>query len=157
MTVGQEQKGPWIKLDPEALTEAQREEVPHSQPDVKIQLSVSPYDVPEAVRGFFTDSGKSFVIEFKYLDDEPKEERPADHEVTLHIGKNSGRLYKIQVNVEALEPDVSSVGLELRVIDVAENALRRFANESERQKNVSVARNVLADHEQELVRTAAGS
>lgn len=150
-------KGPWIKLDPQALTEAQREELPDSDPDVKIHLSVSPYDVPEAFRGFFNESGDRFIIQFKYLlPDEPTQERPADHATTLHVGKNSGRLYGIEVDVQALEQEVSSVGIELRLINVAENALRRFETESERRKNVSVAQNVLADHEEELARTMGG-
>lgn len=166
-TMSNSPKPPWIKLDPESLTEAAREPISMDEPDVRIEVSVSPYDVPEAMRGYFEDDEeRSFVIQFKYLDDEPTEEREAGPFATLHVGKNSGRLYRIEVDVEGIEKaevtdieaGVERIGLELKVVDAAEQAVEAFTQshpEPARTKNLEVAQSVLSDHEQDLVRSAA--
>lgn len=55
-------------------------------------------DVPEAVRGYFDDSGSKCVVEFRYIDGSEQllTERPHEH-ILVKVGKESGRIYQIEV------------------------------------------------------------
>jgi hypothetical protein len=99
----------WLELNQIPLNEWRQEELN----GVLVQVSVSPYDVPIAVRGYPDSDPGWFVIEFKYATEE--ELRPAEGapHIVLLLGKNSGRIYKIRINRKALA--VEKVGLELKV------------------------------------------
>lgn len=83
-----------------------------SERGVRVELSLSPYDVPEAVRGYFSEDIRRFVIEFRYIQDEPWERREAGEHVTLRVGKGSQRLYGIEVDVETLSADSVTLAIE---------------------------------------------
>jgi hypothetical protein len=61
---------------------------------------VSPYDVPHAVRGMYDDDDHIFIIEFRYIQDEPIRLMAWDENTTLRLGKHSGRLFGLQVDVD---------------------------------------------------------
>ncbi len=70
---------------------------------VKVELLVSPYDVPEAMRVRYVSELKRLVIEFKYIDaDEPIDAQNDDQHLTLYIGRNSKRLFKVEIDVDGL-------------------------------------------------------
>lgn len=80
---------------------------------------MSPFDVPQRVSGRYDDKQGRFVIDFSYLvDDEPKEEVEPDNEhFSLLIGKRSGCLYRVAIDVDEIGADVVSV---TRVLDSEE-------------------------------------
>ena len=138
----------WISLDPSAF---QRNEC--SQVDgVEIIVGLSPYDVPEKVRGYFNDEIGRFVIEFQYLGNE--EERVADHEdkhVKLLIGNHSNRLYEIHIDVEKLA--VREVGLKLLLPEVDE-AIGKLASKlpySNRKRHYELAKDVISENREKLL------
>src|SRR5467141_1543226 len=90
----------WVPLTPQLTI---RDET--VKDDIKISVFMSPYDAPQAVRGRFDEKAKKFFIDLKYLDDEQasEEHRGATEGIALHIGKNSGRLLSIQIDVGALK------------------------------------------------------
>ena len=45
---------------------------------ITIQVSLSPYDIPEAVRGFREANTPWFVIEFRYISSEPTRTQELD-------------------------------------------------------------------------------
>jgi len=61
--------------------------------------SPSPYDIPEAFRTRYCPNQKVYHIEFRYMLEEDTRSLATNFGTTLHIGKNSGRLYKIEIPV----------------------------------------------------------
>lgn len=93
---------PWINIEYGEISE-----LPDAAPNgVRVRYTVSPYDTPEAIRGFRTDDRKHFVIEFRYLDSEPTEERSVNGAV-VRVGRASGRVYSIRVPLKHPESDVA--------------------------------------------------
>jgi hypothetical protein len=87
---------------------------------VNVELLVSPYDIPEAVRGWFDETRKLFVIDFKYMADEPRETKRHDRYTTLVVGKNSCRLYGMELDVKALQAERIELKIELKIAVVNE-------------------------------------
>jgi hypothetical protein len=67
------------------------------------QLLLSPYDVPNAVRTYSEDD--KIVIEFKYINiSEHRDLHKGDNgDVTLEVGEQSKRLYKIFIKQSVLD------------------------------------------------------
>lgn len=96
----------WLRLgDIKELPEGARE------PDFVLGVVLSPYDVPDAVRGRRTDEGR-FRIEFRYIDGEEqgKPVKVGPH-VTATEGKYSGRLLAMEIDVNAI--GANSVGVSI--------------------------------------------
>lgn len=106
-------KAPWIPLKPEEIDSKEQT----AGRGVHLELSLSPYDIPERVRGYYSDELKRFVIEFRYINDEPLVERKLSDHVTAKEGKSSGRLYDVLVDVDAM-----NVGLITAAITEARHA-----------------------------------
>jgi hypothetical protein len=110
--------GEWIEVDGQSF--------PVDVTDAKgahIRLLVSPYDVPRAARGHYDPEHKRFRIELLYMTPgEPTEERD-EGPLRLAVGKRSGRIYGIDVDVDALQVD--AVGLDVAVQDRVGTALTR--------------------------------
>src|SRR2546421_147313 len=97
----------WIPLDPKTLDAKQEE----ASQGMHFEFSLSPYDIPQSVRGHYCEDIKRFVIEFKYITEEPLNERKLAGHVTVQEGKNSGRLYKVFVDVDALNIGLISAAI----------------------------------------------
>lgn len=76
---------------------------------IHFEVSMSPYDIPQKVRGFFCKNRKRFVIEFKYLTDEATKQRKLTPEVVASEGIKSGRLYTLEVDIQQLGVDKVSL------------------------------------------------
>lgn len=119
---------------------------------VKVDVLVSPYDVPEAVRGYLDNQQKCFVIEFKYISAEPTIERSQDANVTLRVGRNSGRLYAIQLDVTKF--DTNNVQLRLEVAEVLRNVMTHLVQKPVspmRKSNYRMAKSVIEENNKELI------
>jgi len=136
----------WVRLDVQQFSKPKR----LKSHGVEINVVMSPYDVPEAVRGNFDQVLKQFVIEFRYIDDEPvKREKHGEH-IALRIGRHSGRLYGIEVDVNAMEAD--AVGLHVQLPKAPEvsaaviqaiNTLAHKPAKQPRQENYEVAKDAI--------------
>lgn len=89
----------WVRLNAEKLNMPKRQAVRGAD----ITVRMSPYDVPEAVRGYYDEELKRFVIEFRYIGDEPFRQKQKGEHITLRMGRHSGRLYGIEVDVGAMK------------------------------------------------------
>lgn len=138
----------WIDLDLSAFQKDERTQVD----GVEIIVGLSPYDVPEKVRGYFDEQLSRFVIEFQYFGN--GEERETDHEddhVSLLIGKHSKRLYEIHVDVDRL--DVRAVELKLLLPEVDE-AIGKLASKppySNRKRHYELAKDVISENSEKLL------
>lgn len=82
-------------------------------PDVVFDVVVSPYSVPDAVRGVRTSEGR-FRIEFRYIDGPEPTAAPKalDEHVRVIEGRHSGRLLAIEVDIDSL--GAKSVGIAIK-------------------------------------------
>lgn len=69
---------------------------------VLVSTSPSPYDVPEAVRTNVDEGRKRLCIEFQYIGEEPMVVKPDAPGISFRLGKNSGRLYGIDLELEKI-------------------------------------------------------
>ncbi len=67
---------------------------------VTIRTSPSPYDIPEAARKNFDETRKFLSIEFQYISNEPVKSITEEDGISFRLGKNSGRLYAIDVELK---------------------------------------------------------
>ena len=122
--------------------------------DVHIEIAVSPYDIPEAVRGYRDQSGGRFVIEFRYMTTED-EERKRENEFTfVRIGKRTGRLYAIEFDLTAAGlQEIEGIYLRVRAPDIAGRSIELLEQEpgrEHRRENYRVARDVIFNEQNEI-------
>jgi len=99
----------WIKLDPKRLDAKQQE----ATAGMHLEFSLSPYDIPESVRGYSDENQKRFVIEFKYMTEEPLNERKLSEHLSVMEGKNSSRLYRVFI-VDVNARNIGSIKAAIR-------------------------------------------
>ena len=83
------------------------EEIPHDPlPNDKsvggAQYSASPYSRPQAVRGYLNKDRNAYMLEFKYIGDEPVERIELDSKLAVIRGAQSGRVFGIEMYAELL-------------------------------------------------------
>lgn len=101
----------WLKIAPLEFNRPARREVR----GVSFEVYFSPYVVPTGVRGYYDDSLKRFLIEFRYLDDEAVRTERQDEHVSLRVGRRTRRLFGIEIDVDRLQ--VEAVRLSVTVGD----------------------------------------
>jgi len=137
----------WIPIDFEQIEPPSRAQAG----GVEINLFWSPYDVPEAVRGYYDRSLDRFVIEFKYIVDEQTTREHESEPVSLRVGKHSARLYAIEVDVNRLK--APSVMLNTFVPETVDELIRKQSKASpKRRDNMDVARKILSQSKEEVFR-----
>lgn len=134
----------WIELDPCDLDEP-REAVLDGVPVI---LMASPNDVPEGIRGYFDERLKRFVIEFRYSSDESwrRVPDPARH-VTFRLGRNSRRLYALEVDLNAAKE--RWVSLVVQAIEEQKKELRNIW-----RRNYDIASNLVQERAPQLLAAA---
>jgi hypothetical protein len=121
---------------------------------VRVDLLVSPYDVPSALRGEYLRDKGCFLIEFKYISNEETYEKPEMENVTVRLGRNSGRLYAIELNVKALK--ATSVELRIKIAEELKNVLTHLIEQPRsqlRSSNYSMAKEAVEMHQEEILQT----
>lgn len=152
----------WLRLKP---TPSRKQAPP--APGVLFDVVVSPYDVPEAVRGFRTAGGK-FRIEFRYIDGpEPHApEQKLDEHITCIEGKYTHRLLALEVDLRAM--GAKSVGVSITTAEPnpeqlrrsLENAFERLVQQHLCQPNRQAfesTRDAVKSREDELISQLAGT
>jgi hypothetical protein len=147
----------WIKLDPEKFSSSGREN--KRDKGVELSISLSPYDVPDAVRGFYDKRLQRFVIEFRYISSEDWELRLHRDHVNFRVGRNSGRLYGIEIDLR--EWQARHVELDMRLPKIVDRALEQELTTSLRgrrtEDNYRVAKDVIFDERRPLFAELVGA
>ncbi len=148
-------EGRWLRIDPERYDELH--EIGMFYRDLKLNIVVSPDDIPDSVRGAYDGDHKKFVIEFKYM---VREEYDIDHvseEVGVRIGQHSGRILGFEIDVDVLK--ARSVGrlnhaapATAKAFRAVEAAIELVVGRSEatRMENYNVTWRVLRDRQEEV-------
>jgi hypothetical protein len=126
----------WINVEQSKFTK----ELPlGKKKGVEFRIFVSPYDIPEAVRGYMDRDNNRFVIEFRYILDEPLIKNKIDDKVTMFIGSNSKRIYSIESDIKAL--NVNQVSL--KIISAIESIRHTLPNKQVRNANIDVTKEIV--------------
>lgn len=142
----------WLQVNTNNAEEL-TERPPPEGSKVKVEFLVSSYDIPEAVRGSYNKEKGQFVIEFRYIgnSNEPTKPQTQDDYVTFVVGKNSSRLYGIEIDVKALK--VEEVALRVKIKDEVKktinNLIKRPINRL-RRDNYRLTQKALSEKEDEL-------
>jgi len=119
----------WLALDPIQLQRSQEEFLG----GVTVEVYLSPYDIPEAIGRHDDQDKNKCIIEFRYIDkDESLTPRVHDNNITLVVGKRSGRIYRIEI--EGCDP--SRVSLHMRESEI-ENAFNRLTQNKLPSRNLN--------------------
>jgi len=140
--------GQWIPLDSEKYDS----DTVELNDGVEFHVFVSPYDLPEAVRGRHDPVKRRFVVEFKYIGEEPSEVSHVDEHVTFYIGKHSHRVQRIEADVDGLGAELVTLRL-VPAIDALAKKLHSFSTPAD---NFRVTKAVLSDRKAELMRELVG-
>ncbi|MCI0363765.1 MAG: hypothetical protein L0Y44_04755 [Phycisphaerales bacterium] len=156
----------WIRLTDEELEALNPGESSESERGVAVHVFMAPYDLPQAVRGRYDELRKKFIIELRYEGEESVRSealRPErqDENFTLLVGRHSGRLHAIEIDVNQLK--AQSVQVQMYAPKIAEKvqrALSHFARRSPWQRradNYRVAGEVISKKHQELFGSLAAA
>jgi|GEM_PF-1787120 len=110
---------------------------------VHVRVSSSPYDIPRAIRGYYCDDLGKFVIEFRYIEDEPLTKIKADDFTWFEKGSFTGRIYKISIDVDEASAEQVSLVVEEHnhddvsrvIVDSPMASTAIFENTFERMRN----------------------
>jgi hypothetical protein len=119
---------------------------------VRVNVLVSPYDIPEAVRAFRDPQNDRFVIEFRYISTEDTKERDDNEHVKVRVGRNSGRLYAIEIDTKALQGN--NIELRLEVKEALRNALTHLIQHpftASRESNYRMAKDAVEQHQEQIL------
>lgn len=142
----------WVHLPLLKFTEIGRKE--DEDKGVKIQLYVSPHDVPLAVRGFPDEKTGHFVIEFRYLDDEPVATKQEGTNVLIRLGKHSRRIFAIELDLAELRAET----VQLELMSVVRSAVRKLddaRDDASLKTNHRLAVNVIEERKERLLPSIA--
>jgi hypothetical protein len=120
----------WLPLDPKTLDNLQEE----TKKGVHVEVSLSPYDIPEALRGYYSEDKKKFIIELKYISDETLVEKKVSDHMQLLEGKNSQRLYGFRIDAQGLDLSAISSVIKneldpIKIRNIASDESRKEINE----------------------------
>jgi len=105
-------------------------------------LYVSPYDVPEAVRGDFDGATQRFNIDFRYLSEEDTRPEQIEPGLQAMVGIKSERLYRLSIDLS--RQHVSAVELRL-VVNKALDRLKAAKTNTRSLGNYTVAGEIISN------------
>ncbi len=143
----------WIKLNPAEFAEA-REQSVHG---VKAELYLSPYDIPQAVKGSVDEENCRFRIQFRYIGgEEPLEVRDSANSVYFKIGRRSRRLYEIDFPIDPAKEKIASLQLVLTELeDIFKKLSTSLGAEKQRRAgNYEVAKKILSKRGEKVIKQA---
>lgn len=115
---------------------------------ISFVVSLSPYFFPETIQCTYKAETGCLVINFKYIEDEPRERSQENFDYgMIWVGKHTGKLLSIQIRVD--KHDIDHV--EMSVIDKAFDAIKYVqAKHPDMQDNYEAAEDALREHEKEI-------
>ncbi|MDL1948850.1 hypothetical protein FBQ97_03440 [Acidobacteria bacterium ACD] len=146
--------GKWIELASEG-SGSERVKVK----DISVILRISPYDIPDAVRGLYHQDSGRLQIELRYIGEEPTKKVALANGAELVLGKHSGRLYGLWLPVAPpglesnCEVNVRVERITTAAFASAEKGLPHGAKL--RNRNLELAKRAILGNVQHLVEGAA--
>lgn len=116
----------WVSVPHKEINKPEEKD----QQGVKVKFMLTPTDIPIAWRAFREGENThhdKLILEFKYLvASEPLRQFEQAQGVTVFLGKNSKRVYRIVVDVNYFSslPDSHEVNIHVKVGDAAEKTVK---------------------------------
>lgn len=126
-----------IRLQPGALAKATEEEL--RREGTPIILSLSSYDVPKSMKIDREPSGR-LHIQFEYLDEESAVDNAVDDELTVQLGKHSGKVLGFLVSGRIRKPREVTV----RIVSGVDRELARPRMKDNQRMNYQLIRRVVS-------------
>jgi hypothetical protein len=119
----------WMRVDQNQINQPLENRDPAAS-GVSLQVFVSPYDIPEAIHGGYDKGISRFVISFKYagVEEESISKTTGNEHIDFFVGKDSNRLYRIAVDVDAMQATTVEVAVSSAIDRLAESPTRRTGN-----------------------------
>lgn len=146
--------GHWVKVQSSNYDE------PHEiglEMGIDVDLFLSPYQIPQKVRGSYDPSSGRLLIEFRYMVDEAYHvERIADH-VWARLGDHSGRVVGFEVDVDQLRASSVTLSVPEPANDAYDALVRTWQSWTAQSvaganvENYHVTAKVLADKHDEVL------
>jgi hypothetical protein len=134
----------WIKLDPDRLDKPMRVRLR----DTEVEVRVSPYDLPEAIRGYWSLNHRRFTIEFRYLaGEEPLAMLSEIDFLTPYVGRHSKRLYRLDIDMEKMRAAIPArpTKSDLQLADAFASFNRFAGGRYNRFANYEAAREAISE------------
>ena len=109
---------------------------------LEVGVLISPYDIPDGIRGRYDDQNNRFVVEFRYMVDEKYRRVVSGDGVWIRLGKYSGRV--VGVEVDRRTDPYTVIGEAIQNVHSITDARTR------RRANYLVARKVLEDKRDDI-------
>ena len=108
----------WIPVD-----STNYDKIAITENGTEVHTFISPYEIPEAVRGYYDHASGRFVIDFEYITGEKvKKLDVGPPEILTIVGRKTGRIRGFQIDVN--EPKTKNVSLHLKALDQAIEAVK---------------------------------
>jgi hypothetical protein len=143
----------WLWLDEEAPPIEQSA----PQSGAVMQFSLSSYDTPQAIRSYVSPEKPGCgIIQFRYvLNDEQKISRPINDCVEVEVGKNSGRVFRIKIDIARLRSKSQPAELHAELSQQLNAVVNRLfpSGKADRREEMrkDLTRKILNDNRSELL------
>lgn len=133
-----------------------RESFPHEEKKivggVECSISLSPYDIPQAVRAYEDKKNNFFIIEFKYPTDEEVSEKIHNQFTRIDCGINSGRIYRLKFDLAELKKQMENQAFPnwKTEIEAAMDDLSHKPSSNRLSEHYNLTKNVLLNHQDRL-------
>lgn len=138
--------GSWIRVKPGeyvALGDA-----------IEVGVLISPYDIPNGVRGGYDDNLDRFVVEFRYMVNEEYRSVGADNGTRIRLGKHSSRIIGVEVDVDRLGFAVAVQDRNAAAYAAIDKAMQNVEKiedaRARRRENYAVAQRILVDKRDDI-------
>ncbi|WP_223303833.1 hypothetical protein [Dokdonella koreensis] len=74
-----------------------------------VRVAPSPHDVPTCLRTVREEGDRKVILEVRYLDEEATIRRSVSEKVEAHVGRNSGRLHRLSVDLNRSPVKVAAI------------------------------------------------
>ena len=134
-----------IRLRPEALARHMRKTMHGNEPVV---LSLSAYDVPMSMTMDKSEGG--YELRFEYADHEPAIDHVVDNDLTVQLGKHSGKVLGFYVR-----PTKTPKDIKVRIVEGVEQELAGTLRDNQRL-NYQLVKEVVSTEMDELIAEVGG-
>ena len=138
--------GSWIRIKPRkylALGDS-----------IEAGVLISPYDIPNGVRGGYDDDLERFVVEFRYMVNEEYRSLDADSVTRIRLGKYSSRIIGVEVDVDQLGFAVAVEDRNAAAYAAIDHAMQNVEKiedaRARRRENYAVTQKILKDKQAEI-------
>lgn len=115
-------------------------------------IELSPYETPKGVGAGFDEKTKRFVMDFRYIDEEPSKSCTLPNGIEITEGRHTGKLLSIAIPTDnATYKNTYVIELQAKILDALKNRFAASKGGVGRELNINAAKSVIDKDLRELV------